>query len=103
MLNCVSKFAVRVLPSILDYREQTGAYPRALVFSLAALIAFYRVGEPNDDAQITEFMKKASTLEILSDASLWGADLTGLLPEVQANLDQIERGGVRSALQLIIQ
>lgn len=103
VLNCVSKFAVRVLPSILDYREQTGAYPRALVFSLAALIAFYRVGEPNDDAQITEFMKKASTLEILSDASLWGADLTGLLPEVQANLDQIERGGVRSALQLIIQ
>lgn len=102
VLNCVSKFAVRVLPSILDYRERAGAYPCALVFSLAALIAFYRAGKPNDDPQITEFMKTASIEEILANVSLWGVDLSALLPMVRANLERIERNGVRSALQAAI-
>jgi len=41
-LNSVSKFKVRVLPSLLDYHRQTGSLPAILSFSLAALIAFYR-------------------------------------------------------------
>lgn len=101
-LNCVSKFAVRVLPSILDYREQKGAYPRGLVLSLAALIAFYRAGKPNDDAQVMERMKKAPVEELLSDTALWGMELSALLAQVQEGLDQIERGGMRSAIQAII-
>jgi tagaturonate reductase len=41
-LNSVSKFKVRVLPSMLDYYKQKDEIPSALSFSLAALIAFYR-------------------------------------------------------------
>lgn len=44
-LNSVSKWKVRVLPSLLDYQAARAALPPALTFSLAALIAFYR-GEP---------------------------------------------------------
>ena len=41
-LNSVSKWKVRVLPSLLDYQRQIGHVPTALAFSLAALIYFYR-------------------------------------------------------------
>ncbi|PTX97893.1 tagaturonate reductase [Opitutus sp. ER46] len=41
-LNSVSKWKVRVLPSLLDYQKAKGKLPVALSFSLAALIAFYR-------------------------------------------------------------
>ena len=40
-LNSVSKWKVRVLPSILDSLKSRGKLPPALVFSLAALIRFY--------------------------------------------------------------
>lgn len=42
-LNAVSKFKVRVLPTILDWQRQTGSLPPLGVFSFAALIAFYRI------------------------------------------------------------
>jgi tagaturonate reductase len=41
-LNSVSKYRVRVLPSLLDYRAAHHRLPPALTFSLAALLAFYR-------------------------------------------------------------
>lgn len=41
-LNAMSKFKTRVLPSILQYKESRNRLPNRLVFSLAALIAFYR-------------------------------------------------------------
>lgn len=41
-LNSVSKWKVRVLPSLLDYQRRNGKTPLALSFSLAALIWFYR-------------------------------------------------------------
>lgn len=37
-LNSVSKFSVRVLPTILEYKEQQGEYPLSLTMALAALI-----------------------------------------------------------------
>jgi len=40
-LNSVSKWKVRVLPSLLDYIKNTGKLAPALTFSLAALIRFY--------------------------------------------------------------
>ncbi|MFP3089721.1 tagaturonate reductase [Treponema sp. TIM-1] len=40
-LNSVSKFKTRVLPSLTGYLAKTGKLPPVLVFSLAALIAFY--------------------------------------------------------------
>ncbi len=47
-LNSISKWQVRVLPSLLDYRNLTGQLPEVLVFSFAALLAFYR-GERSGD------------------------------------------------------
>lgn len=41
-LNSVSKWKVRVLPSLLDFAQARGALPPRLCFSLAALIHFYR-------------------------------------------------------------
>ena len=58
-LNSVSKFQVRVLPTILEYKEKYGAYPPALTFSMAALIAFYRTDNANDGEEIMKFMKAA--------------------------------------------
>lgn len=47
-LNSISKWQVRVLPSLLDYRQSTGKLPKVLTFSLAALLAFYRGNETAD-------------------------------------------------------
>ncbi|MCX7827034.1 MAG: tagaturonate reductase [Verrucomicrobiae bacterium] len=41
-LNSVSKWTVRVLPSLLDYFRARGCLPPLLCFSLAALLYFYR-------------------------------------------------------------
>jgi len=42
-LNSVSKFKVRVLPSLLKYAEMYGKSPENLSTSLAALIRFYKI------------------------------------------------------------
>lgn len=82
-LNSVSKFKVRVLPSILEYKKRFGKYPETLTFAFAKLIDFYRTDMTNDDAEVVEFMKKASVDEILANASLWGEDLTDMAEEVK--------------------
>ncbi len=81
-LNSVSKFKVRVLPSILEYVKRFNKMPETLVFSFAKLIEFYRVGETNDDAVVTAFMKSATVEEILKNTALWGEDLSFLKDEV---------------------
>lgn len=83
-LNSVSKFRVRVLPSILDYIRKYGKTPKHLLFSFAKLIEFYKKGTPNDAPDIMDYMKRASVAEILSNQTLWGADLTALIPEVES-------------------
>ncbi|MBQ9759900.1 MAG: tagaturonate reductase [Clostridia bacterium] len=83
-LNSVSKFRVRVLPSILDYVRKFGKKPPHLLFSFAKLIEFYKKGTPNDTPEVMEYMKTASVAEILSNRELWGEDLSALIPEVEA-------------------
>ena len=41
----------------------------------------------NDDAEITEFMKKASVSEILKNEKLWGEDLSYLESEIKKYVD----------------
>ena len=41
-LNSVSKFYVRVLPTLLEYKEKNGVYPKGLTLSLAYLLYFYK-------------------------------------------------------------
>lgn len=107
MLNSSSKFAVRDLPSLLDYVEMHGKLPKRLVFSLAALLTVYRTGdlkdgvlyskrdgqpfEMKDDAKTLEFMKttweqyeptsqKALTTAktLLAAKQIWGQDLNSV-------------------------
>ena len=82
-LNSVSKFKVRVLPSILEYIKRYGKMPETLIFSFAKLIEFYKTDMTNDSPEVVEFMKKSSVDEILANKELWGEDLSFLVEEVK--------------------
>ena len=81
-LNSVSKFKVRVLPSILEYIKRYGKTPVTLVFALKRLIEFYKVGTPNDAPEVIEFIQNHEMADILANEELWGTDLSFLLSEV---------------------
>ncbi len=82
-LNSVSKFKVRVLPSILEYIKRFGKTPKTLVFSLAKLIEFYKVGTPNDAPEVIDYIKTHTVREILSNTELFGSDISFLTEEVE--------------------
>lgn len=100
-LNSVSKYKVRVLPSVLSFIKEKGFEPKRLVFSLAALIAFYRTDAANDDPAVMEFMKTASTADILAKTEYWDEDLSFLLPSIEAHLNAIEKDGIRKAMEKV--
>ncbi len=87
-LNSVSKFKVRVLPSILEYIKRYNKMPETLVFSLACLIRFYKEKTDlvNDDPQVAKFMLEKSVDEILANTAFWDTDLTFLADEVKKHL-----------------
>ena len=87
-LNSVSKFKVRVLPSLLEYERRFGKLPHNLTFSLARLIELYRTREVNDDPRAVERMKHGTVHEILSDEFLWGEDISHLERAVSAFLKE---------------
>jgi len=106
-LNSISKFKVRVLPSVLEFKKRTGKLPLDLLYSLAALIRFYKgewhgdVIPLNDSPEILNFFKVAwqepdlqeVVHKVLSNESFWDQDLTridGLADEVTRSLKQIE-------------
>ncbi|WP_027383863.1 tagaturonate reductase [Epilithonimonas caeni] len=110
-LNSVSKFKVRVLPSLLKYVEIKNELPINLTFALAALIRFYQ-GEfdgkqlpVSDDAPVLERFKEIwSTNDLgevaknaLSELSFWDTDLTqvpGLTETVTKALSAIDSTGI---------
>jgi tagaturonate reductase len=106
-LNSISKFKYRVVPTILEYHKRTNQVPKHILFSLAALILFYK-GEwkgtsikLQDTADVLEFFKQVWKTNIsqevvdlvLSNANLWGTDLTqvpGLSQVVKESVQYIE-------------
>ena len=118
-LNSVSKWKVRVLPSLLDYLKIKGQLPKVLSFSLAALIAFYRneggtgLGRVNaypvaDSDGIAAFFEEQwknneipeLVRNVLARTDFWDMDLNtvpGLTDNVTANLKNIMADGVRLA------
>ena len=82
-LNSVSKFKVRVLPSILEYIKRYDKMPITLLFAFKKLIEFYKTDMTNDDADVVDFMKNHSTVEILANAELWGEDISFLAEEIE--------------------
>ena len=122
-LNSVSKWTVRVLPSVLDYAHTHGRAPVGLAFSLAALLWLYRgqfdaagefvgqregggypIRDNRDALDIFEAAWRdptAAARTLLADARLWGMDLTvipELAPQVVTALDRIEAVGMLPAL-----
>ena len=83
VLNSVSKFKVRVLPSVLEYKNRFNKYPENLVFGFSKLIEFYKEGTPNDDAAVMEFMKTKSLEDILANTEFWGTDLSDICEEIK--------------------
>ncbi len=101
-LNSVSKYKVRVLPSVLQYIKDKKSEPKRLVFSLAALIAFYRTDAANDDADIMKYMKTATAEDVLSKTEYWGENLSFLLPSIEKYLEDIEKNGIRNAMAKVV-
>ena len=101
-LNSVSKYQVRVLPSVLEYIKENNKEPKCLVFSLAALIAFYRTDAANDNPDVMEFMKTASVDDILSKEEYWGTDLSMLKDSINGYLKSIEEKGIRAAMEEVV-
>jgi tagaturonate reductase len=106
-LNSVSKYKVRVLPSVLEYVNRKGQVPQRLLTSLAALILFYKGeynGEEiplNDTPEVLEFFKAAwqknSVAEtvhaVLSNEDFWGQNITtikGLEDTVSQAVTQLQ-------------
>ena len=110
-LNSISKFKVRVLPSLLGYYNSNKKLPTNLTFSLACLIQFYK-GTWSDEAlpvkdspEVVEAFKNAWQLgsldlvatKILSNDEFWGEDLTkinGLSKAMVLALNEIEANGI---------
>lgn len=123
-LNSMSKFETRVLPSVLEYQARKNELPKKLVFSLAALIAFYK-GERNDerisladDQDIlnlfmelwksndgTEVYLKELVTKVLRNERIWNMDLNQVpnLTEMVADyLIKIEKLGITEALKEVM-
>ena len=131
-LNSVSKWQVRVLPTVKDYIAANGKAPAGLAFSLAALLHFYR-GQSNgagayfgsrngqdypikDDQLAIEILDaawkafnpaqpQALVASVLADSRLWGEDLTQLADlagQVALHLGRIEQTGVPKAMTELI-
>lgn len=101
-LNSVSKFQVRVLPTILEYKEKYGAYPPALTFSMAALIVFYRTDNANDGEDIMKFMKDASVADIMARKDYWGGDITDMTAMVEGYYNLIQEKGMKAAYEQVL-
>jgi tagaturonate reductase len=127
-LNSVSKFKVRVLPTLLESLALNGEAPKCLCLSLAALIRFYMVthreagqamgrtvfGEYpiQDDVSVVSKMEAlwreyegepvALTKEVLSHVEFWGQDLSenpSIVEAVSASLKVIMNDGPEQAIK----
>lgn len=112
-LNSVSKFKVRVLPSLLGYYKANKELPVNLTFSLASLIRFYK-GTWNgqslpvkDGEDITTFFNglwKSDDYEkiarlTLQNKGFWDQDLTeipGLTRAITIALEEIDSNGIEA-------
>ncbi len=101
-LNSVSKFSVRVLPTILDYAETNGILPKPLVFSFACLIDYYKTNEPQDNEKAVCFIKENSIADILSNTELWDEDLSCMTEVIIESVDRIHTDGIREAIKWAI-
>ena len=87
-LNSVSKFRVRLVPTLLAYREKNGVWPRHLVYSMACLIRLYRAMDVNDAPENLTQLRHRTLPEIMANAEMWGADLSEMTAEVAEAMER---------------
>ena len=112
-LNSVSKFTVRVLPSLLEYVKIHNKVPTNLTYAFAALLRFYKGtwnGETlpvqdSDDiiAKFSDIWKSNDYLEVAKNSlgiqEYWGEDLTkidNLTEAVALALKEIDTNGIEA-------
>jgi tagaturonate reductase len=116
-LYSISKFRIRLVPSLVSYQARFHKLPKHIVFAFAALIRFYKGewnGAPiplNDDpAIITWFHEQWQVAPdihtlvetVLANETLWGQDLTridGLVDLLTDYLTQIDRDGMQATIE----
>ena len=101
-LNSVSKFSVRVLPTILEYKNQNGSYPKCLSMALAYLICFYKNDVPEDNAEAVEIIKNCGIADILGNTALWQTDLSDMADTVEHYYGKIDTLGAKEAMKWIL-
>lgn len=101
-LNSVSKFSVRVLPTLLEYKKKNGVSPPCLTMALAYLIYFYKNDVPEDSPEAIEKMKTGSISKILRDDGLWQADVSDMNNIVTEYYEKIKAVGAKEAMKWII-
>jgi len=123
-LNSMSKYKTRDLPSLTEYLKRKGELPKKLVFSLAALIEFYKGKrgteniELSDDEDILELYKNLWSnfdgteeglnkivISVLGYEKNWGMnlnDIPNLTNEVTKYLQEIERLGMKEAVKIVL-
>ena len=120
MLNSFPKYETRDLPGLKTYLERKGELPKGLVLGLAAIITYYKGGRrgdveivPNDDPAIMNLLKELWATGdvrkvaegVLAAEFIWGGnlnDVPGLTDLVTADLDLIQREGMRAAVKSVI-
>ncbi|MGE8341561.1 MAG: tagaturonate reductase [Flavobacterium sp.] len=112
-LNSVSKFKVRVLPSLLGYYKANKKLPVNLTFSLASLIRFYKgtwngqslpVKDGEDIVLFFDGLWKSDDYEkiarlTLQNKGFWDEDLTeipGLTKAITIALEEIDSNGIKT-------
>ncbi len=103
-LNSISKFKVRVLPSILEYHNRFNEWPAHLMQSFASLLVFYKGKWKGEDIKLNDSEEVISTLKsawkkeqfalesILSNKSFWDQDLNkleGFTQQVGKYIDEL--------------
>ncbi|MBP3361196.1 MAG: tagaturonate reductase [Clostridia bacterium] len=63
-LNSFSKFKVRVMPSIIEYKKRFGKYPETLMKAFDAFYEFYKTDMANDTPEAIELVRSSSKEEV---------------------------------------
>ncbi|MGL5367453.1 MAG: tagaturonate reductase [Cetobacterium somerae] len=116
-LNSMAKYKSRILPQVLETYKRTGKLPKRLLFSLAALIRFYKgVRENGDTIQLRDDrhhldmyadLWQENNYENIAKSVLglenhWDMDLNsveGMTELVAKYLENIDKNGVKKALE----
>ncbi|WP_299090769.1 tagaturonate reductase [uncultured Metabacillus sp.] len=120
-LNSLSKFKARLLPTLQEYIQEFGTLPNGIVFSLSAMIYFYRGKRGEEDIKLVDDPEALALFQrlwnnyhgdeneietivktILAAEELWGENLNDL-PKLTEAVTQyvltIDKFGMAEALQ----